>query len=234
MTLTLEDLQSEVTHALGGEPAAPHTPQKIVNRAGTHLYAMHEWRFANRAPYTLQVFADDPQVPLPPDIGRILRIASNGTQVIHIAGVPELSRRHLDSNVNSSTLYEFYGTVIYPAEDGTKPHIYVTPTPDSSDTDVARLWYRAGWVPLVSEEQVANVPAEAELLLVDLCREIAKGYDEDNLKQRLQGISQSMLYLETKRWDGQMQPQGTLENGYWTRGHPFVNTYRITDATAPT
>jgi hypothetical protein len=232
MALTLETLKAEVTNAIGGEPASPHTSTVIVNRAGTHLHTMHEWRFNNREPWTLTMTANDPRVPLPPDLGRIISIYTNGSQFIQLTGIPELARQALNETVSSSSLSSFYGSVIYPGNEGTEPHIYVTPTPTSNDSDVAQLWYRAGWVPLVEDTDTAAVPAQVELLLVDLVREVAKGYDEDNLKQRLQAVSQSLLYKETRRWDGQLMPQGTLSGGHW-QGRSTINTYVITDATAP-
>jgi hypothetical protein len=231
MTLTLETLKAEVQHALGGEPAAPHTTENMVNRAGTHLFTMHEWRFATRDPYTLKFVADEPRVELPEDFGRALRVRSNGSQWIKIVGVPELSLRAIE-NYESSALAAYYGTIIYPVTEEDTPHIYVTPTPTSADSDVARLWYRAGWIDLYTDTARAGIPTQVELLLIDLVREVAKGYDEDNLKQRLQAVSQSMLYLETKRWDGQQQPAGVIQGGHWDK-HYVPNTYIVEDATGP-
>ena len=229
--LKLEDLQAEVTHALGGDPAAPHTTTKIVNRAGTHLFSMHQWKFTNRDPWTMQFVADEPRVDLPPDFGRALRMRSNGSTWIHLVGLSELSERDV-ANYESSSLSAYHGTIIYPADDGTKAHVYVTPTPTSDDSDVAKLWYEAGWVPLVSPGDTALVPPQIELLLIDMVREIAKGYEEDDMKGRLQAISQSTLYRDARRWDGSQQPAGVIQNGFWERPDP-LNTFVTEEASDP-
>lgn len=221
--LTQKDLMEIVTHALGGASSdctLPH--ERIVNIAGQHLYNMHAWRWRERPPVDLHFVSGQSYLDLPIDLGQIRAYALNGlTQDFSFTTVQQIA--DLRDHSITPTGFHWWGTIVQPSQ----PHpsmpmppkrIELFPTPiEANVNDVLTLWYRATWVPLHEPSDAANIPNEAEPLLVELARAFAEGFIEERdrtVSVRVAEVTHGPIATALRQMDSTAQPNyGPLRGG---------------------
>ena len=230
MTLTLLDLKRRAQQARGGAPSAELTDLEVVNDAGNHLYTMHRWKFADRAPVTLDLVANQEWVDLPGDFGQLIHIA-RGTQGFQFVSPYTLNQRRaigVTATAGSGNTF-WVTTALRPTKTVSgRPQtprttvLLIVPTPSTSSTAAATLAYRAGWVRLLADSDLAEVPIYAENLLKTIVRAFALGYEEDSLEERLGRLRASDVYRSCADHDGTVQQEwGPIGSG------SAVDTYSV-------
>lgn len=216
--LTLTNLKSHVTHALGGTPASEITSADIVNQAGRHMFS-YSWKFRSRPTVDMSTVSSQSYVDLPSDVGEIITIRmKNGlNDSIQLTSYDKLL---LIRNGSISTGRQFHAAVSYYDSTGVAdttiavtPRLEIAPTPTA--VDQISIFYRAKWPGLTEDASIAPVPDWAEALLIAYVRAFAQGYEEENFMQRVAEIDQSPLYHRTAVQDGMLLPEyGPIEGGH--------------------
>lgn len=221
--LTLTNLKSHVTHALGGTPASEITSTDIVNQAGRHMFS-YAWKFRSRPSVDISMVASQSYVDLPSDVGEIITIRmKNGlNDSIELTSYDKLL---LIRNGSLSTGRQFHAAISYYDSTGvTDTTIAVTPrlelAPTPTGVDQISIFYRSKWAGLSNDSDIAPVPDWAETLLISYVRAFAQGYEEENFMQRVAEIDQSPLYHRTAVQDGMLLPEyGPIEGGHISSYH---------------
>lgn len=218
--LTLTNLKSHVTHALGGSPASEITAVDIVNQAGRHMFT-YSWKFRVRPSTDISTVSSQSYVDLPTDVGEIItiRMKDGLNDSIELTSYDKLL---LIRNGSLSTGRQFHAAISYydsTAVDNTavavKPRLELAPTPTA--VDQITLVYRAKWSDLSSDEDIATIPDWAESLLIMYVRAFAQGYEEESFMQRVAEVDSSPMFHRTAIQDGMIQPEyGPLEGGHIT------------------
>ena len=216
--LTLTNLKSHVTHALGGTPAAEITSADIVNQAGRHMFT-YSWKFRARPSTDIPTVASQSYIDLPTDVSEIItiRMKDGLNDSIELTSYDKLL---LIRNGSLSTGRQFHAAISYYDSTGTesttvalKPRLELAPTPTA--VDQISLVYRAKWPNLSADTDIAPIPEGAESLLIAYVRAFAQGYEEENFMQRVAEIDASPLFHRTSVQDGMIQPEyGPLEGGH--------------------
>lgn len=230
MALTLAGLRTVLTHALGGgDPAvivtdATTTKDQIINEAGRFLCTMHQWKFLERPPATLDFTASTAYVPLPADFMELIAYtyASALTSAFQLTTFQSLASLRA-ANLNATAVY--YGCIVQPTQAATTSappiaRLELYPTPAASVTGALSVWYRAGWTEFAggaATTVIANIPTWAETLLVTLVRNFARGYEEDRLEELLAEVVNGPFFQMAKDRDGLIQPdygQLNMQRGF--------------------
>lgn len=233
--LTLSDLQSEVRHALGGgEPSSERTSTQIVNEAGNYLFTMHQWNFRNRPQLTITIPADQDYVELPHDFGTCVTTPRIDGLTTDFAFT---SHSYLMLLRDQSLLpegFDVFGAIVYPASPAPgvampRPRIELHPTSSSDGT--LRISYRARWIPLTQDNDVANVPEYAEGVLRECVRAVAQGYEDDDIAtkdQRLAMVAAGPCFMAARSEDAHAQSDvGVVRNGQAQRLMSAMNAGAI-------
>ena len=214
MSITLATLKQHVQHALGGSVASQLDETTIVNEAGRHMF-MTPWKFRERPPATLTFVASQQFVELPSDFGEI--IAANMTDGLvrsfTFTTFHDLVQRR-STSTGSTNHYWLAVSHPAPSNDGDPlpaARLELYPTPTSADQ--ITIAYRANWIPLVNDSDVALVPDYAESSLIALVRAFALGYEEEGMEIRVGEIESGVMWHRLKEKDGLVQPDyGPLRN----------------------
>ncbi len=244
MTLTLDQLKKRARQARGGPPSAELTDEEVVNDAGNHLYTMHRWKFADRAPVDLNLVANQEWIDLPDDFGQIIRLARGTDSIVLTTPFEMNQRRALGVTTTDSTGNTFHGTI------GLRPDktvsgrplaprttvLLLQPTPVADGTAAVVMDYRAGWTTLVAPSDPAVVPVYTENLLKALVRAFALGVEEDSLEERLERVQASRIFRTCAAHDGTVQQSwghisGSAVDMYSTRHR--INPLATETAAAP-
>ena len=230
MALTLTDLKDAATYVVGEEHDPRFDLTRIINSAGHFLFGMHSWRWRERPVATLSFTKDQAYVSLPSDFGwGELTKLTMSDQSSYIDPQPttlgeiEWMRQQWEMH----TPYYYWYALAYPTQTSTSaapavPRLEVYPTPDANDADAMKLNYRAGWVELSSNSNVANVPAFMENYLLRLVRAYASqaaGVDPPDKNDQLEVVLDSEELWTLKRMDGAAQANlgdvtgGMLQDG---------------------
>lgn len=220
--LTLANLKSHVTHALGGgEPAAELSSAGIVNEAGRFLFSMHPWEFRSRPPVAIDFIADQSYAALPDDFGNIVGYSmTDGLNTgLTLTTIHDLVQRRTGSTGTPQT---YWGAIVQARSAnrarGLPPvRLELYPTPTETSRGALTLAYLADWVDLVDDADVAQVEPFVESLLIALVRAFAKGYEEDEvgtIDARLQQVRDGYLFASAVQHDGMKQMElGPIQNG---------------------
>ncbi len=229
MSLTYDNLVS-VIQAVTNAVAAPSGigDALILNSAGEHLFNMHPWNFREGASTTLKFVPEQNYVELPIDFGGVTAYAMASTQQAFEFTTPQILAELIDSSV-SATGYRWWGAIVQPAAPTAKQalpnkQIDIYPTPASVAT--LRLWYRRGWVTMVSGD-IAQIPTFVEPLYVELVKAFALchwanqgGSPNFGVYENLAAVENSPLFHACALRDGMDQPDyGFLEGGAIAQGN---------------
>jgi hypothetical protein len=215
MALTLTQLQDFVTHALGGAPASQLSTARIVNYAGQYLMGMRAWRFAERPPVTLSTTAGNRRIQLPLDLRSILAVSGSATSKIELV-TPEYLAWLENVPTQHQGAVGFWCALCFPPSNETNryPFLLCYPEPSTSQADIGKLYYRAGWIDLIQGTDIAPVPVYAEGLLIALVRQMALGLEQDQLEERLSMVQGSAVWRNACQADGGAQEhQGRMTGG---------------------
>tara|TARA_R110000824_G_scaffold270913_1_gene459408 strand:- start:113 stop:712 length:600 start_codon:yes stop_codon:yes gene_type:complete len=176
---------------------------------------MSLWKFRERPPVTLTFVASQEYVELPGDLGEI--IAANMTDGLvrsfTFTSFHDLVQRR-STSTGATNHYWLAVTHPAPSNDGEpfpSPRLELYPTPTS--TDQITIAYRANWVPLVTDSDIALIPDYAESALIALVRAFALGYEEEGMEMRVGEVESGVMWLRLKEKDGLIQPDyGPLRN----------------------
>jgi len=216
--LTLTNLKSQVSHALGGSPSTEITSADIVNQAGRHMFTF-SWKFRVRPSTPVTTTASTSYANLPTDVGEIItaRMRDGLNDSIELTSYDKLL---LIRNGSLSTGRQFHAAVSYYNATGDDsptaaltPRLELAPTPTAVDT--IDIIYRAKWSELSDDDDIAAVPDFAESLLILYVRAFAQGYEEENFIQRVMEVDSSPMFHRTAIQDGMIQPEyGPIDGGH--------------------
>jgi hypothetical protein len=237
MALTLAGLRTVITHALGGgDPAVivtdvTTTKDQIVNEAGRFLCTMHQWKFLERPPTSLDFTAATAYVPLPSDFMELIAYSYSSalTSAFQLTTFQSLAMLRA-ANLNATAVY--YGCIVQPTQVNTTTappiaRLELYPTPASTITAALNVWYRAGWTEFAgggATTVIANIPTWAETLLITLIRAFARGYEEDRLEELVSEVAGGPVFQMAKDRDGLIQPdygQLNMQRGFTTAEYRF-------------
>lgn len=178
---TLLDYQNTVEHAVGGTMDSRHTSTQMVNDAGRFLCRMTDWKWLERPPIDLTLVADAEFIVLPADFGAILSLSVPDGVIysIHQVGLHEIESRRNYSQFDS---FRYFVALAYPGQGSRRrpakqPRLEVYPT---SQVDfIFTTMYRGDWVDLEKAKDVPIIAREYERLLVEICRAMARGIEDD-------------------------------------------------------
>lgn len=223
MALTLANLRAMAQHILGGAPgtivtSATATGNLMVNEAGRRLAMSHTWKWLERNPTTLDLTSGQAYIALPtdfahliaceaaPSLGRCLNLTTFG-------GLAEMRARLI------TTTGAYFAAIVQPTQAAANsapgaPRLELWPTPGANVTAAFAIWYRAKWTELSSDTDVANVPLWIEPLLCQMVRAVAKGYEEEDIDDRIDRVLGGGTFAQAIEHDGQIQPDyGPIEGG---------------------
>lgn len=217
MALTLQQLEDQVELVWGSEHDGRLSMADVVNEAGRYLFDMHSWSWRKRPVASLDFVANQPYMTLPEDFGFgeviSLTMADAVLYGIQPATLPEIEEWRQSSLSTSGYLY--YWALSYPGQITSTdapsfPRIELFPTPSASESDAAKLSYRAGWRTLTAGQDVASIPAPMDALLINIVRAYAADRAMTLTRPResfptLDAIEQSALLNSLKRGDGARQ-----------------------------
>lgn len=223
MAVTLHQLADYAEHAVGSQFDGRLDVYDIVNQAGHHLTTLHPWTWLQRSVQRLDFVADQPFVNLPADFARLENVEATDsiTRDVYITTLDTVERHRQDLVVS---VWDYFVALEWPPQDNKEapaegPRLAIWPTPVSDTRNALRLIYEAGWRRLTAADEVANVPAWIEPLLIEVVRTFARGYIDDqrgqaSLTQRLESLANSQFLRDFKERDGGQQPVlGYLSGG---------------------
>jgi hypothetical protein len=102
------------------------------------------------------------------------------------------------------------------------PRLELYPTPTTGDE--MTIAYRAKWVDLDEDDDIAMVPDFAESCLIALARAFALGYEEEGLEVRIAEVEMGPVWQRALEKDGIIQPTyGEIRNGALSMIQPRHN-----------
>lgn len=240
MPLTLLQLEGEVYHALGGNPAPEHTRVSIVNRAGQYLMTMHQWRFREGKAATVATVASQNYIELPDDFGgELLSITASDAlnDSVTLVDLADIDMMRGSSVTVTST--SFWGALSTPANAYDRTRVELYPTPSSAVNLLVR--YRMGWRELANDADKANVPVSLENLLIELVRVFARGIEQEDvasLGTRLAVLETEPVFISAVNSDGIRQPsygpmRGTAMETSVMGGYSSLDQGRWSDVSDP-
>jgi hypothetical protein len=212
MAITVTNLQSAITHALGGAVASQLNTIQIINEAGRHLCGMHPWRLLIRPPTTLNFTAAQAYVALPADFGQNAIVKYNENVLTSFLwGTPEQIAEERQANRLPPAHY--IGCIVQPTQAavGSAPpvqRIELAPTPAANLTAALSLWYRAAWTEITTGTDVPNLPIYCDSLMTAIVRAVAKGYEEDDIEgvdERLARLMRGAIFETAVQRDSNSQ-----------------------------
>ena len=180
MPITLAQLEDHVEHAIHGEADPRIAPVDLVNQAGEFFASMAHWRFLDRNPVNLTLVADQSWLALPSDF-RSIQSATFGDNLARSFELVDLTRIIWLRGSAQITSTMFYAAVTWPGQtDVTSsppaPRLELFPTPNADVTgNPVVIDYNAGWEPMSSATDVANVPNWIIPLLIEVVRQYTLG-----------------------------------------------------------
>ena len=225
MTVTAKQLKDHVSHALGGSVASQLSDIGIVNEAGRHMFNT-PWLFRNRPPADITFESSRDYVELPLDFGEMIAAnMKNGlVQTFSFTTFDDLIHRR---RTNTGATSHYWIAISYPsmttdqtAVPGPRLELYPTPTTGDEMT----IAYRAKWVDLDEDDDIAMVPDFAESCLIALARAFALGYEEEGLEVRIAEVEMGPVWQRALEKDGITQPTyGEIRNGALSMIQPRHN-----------
>ncbi len=221
-----------IAHAIGGREPSEQVggALDLANRAGTILFNMYTWDFTLRIA-TIDKTAAQSYLELPPDFEEIESIQATDTLTnsMHLTSLEDLLYRKTFTLDQSN--FNFYGALTYADSsdsEGGPPvaQIDIHPTPQDTEAGAFTVAYRRRWPKLVEDNDQIGVPEFAEELYIQICREVAKGYEGDRmdgsaltLADRISKIKNSWLFEDAKAKDSRAQSDyGPIINGHIDSG----------------
>lgn len=218
MALTLAQLRSHATFAVGGSIPTDIGVDAVVNFAGRHLYTMHKWRWAERPLSSLGFTADQSYVALPSDLLQITGAWAGAdlSSSFRLVTPHEIAERRKGSTVTTG---EYVGAMVWPTQTNQTtamgaPRLEIHPTPAANVTAAISLMYRAKWIELTDAAHIANVPEWIDPLLSELVSACARGFIEDRRSELLDQVAMGSTFRNAVTTDIQQQPEyGEVRNG---------------------
>ena len=176
MTVTAKQLKDHVSHALGGSVASQLSDIGIVNEAGRHMFNT-PWMFRNRPPADITFVSGEDYVELPADFGEMIaaNMKDGLVQTFSFTTFDDLIHRR---RTNTGATSHYWIAIAYPGmstnqTEVPRPRLELYPTPTTGDE--MTIAYRAKWVDLDEDDDIAMVPDFAESCLIALARAFALG-----------------------------------------------------------
>lgn len=218
MPLTLRQLMQYAEHAAGDGFDGRTPAADIVNAAGQNLAAAHDWQWLARAPVDLASTAGQGYTTLPSDFAELEAI-HHASVVVHRVDLGELAlyRKYRDQDTPN---FDYYVAVGYEADTAgaMTARLEIWPAPSTTETNLFQLVYRAGWLPLAADTDVARVPVWIEPLLIEYVRVegriAAAGGGSLEAEQLRERLGNGQLMRQSLRRDGATQVRiGRLRGG---------------------
>lgn len=209
---------------------------EVVNDAGHHLVAMHSWPWLERPSVALDFVADQNYVTLPSDFSQLIGRGIVGVRTTRVAvtftTLPDLElRRQATESVDDNYYVALeYATQANTASNPAGARLAVWPTPSANSTGALQCSYRAGWIRLDDAEDVPNVPANVEYLLVEIVRAFARSFvaepGKDQLQEDLVRIEKGPIASRLRAHYGSAQNDlGMMTGGIVEQFQPLIRNY---------
>jgi hypothetical protein len=228
MARTALELVNHVEHAAEGDLDPRLDPLRIVNDAGRYLCAMHEWTWLERPPANLSFVADTDYVVLPTDFNQMISVEPTSSIVIQVfmTTISTLLKLRADQ---VTSVFDYTVALEYPTQSATtarpgSARLAVYPTPGSNDSNVLKLFYKAGWIELDGNADVPNTPEDCDSLLIEIIRQMTLGYTAskaggDSVRKRIEGLRESELFKTfARRYGADSWDLGQMQGGIVNRG----------------
>ena len=215
--LTLAQLEDHVSMAIGRSPDGRSTGKDIVNEAGQYLFSMHEWMWASRPSVVVTAASNLSYAELPLDFGTPtgIEVTDALTIDVHMTTMQHVLELRANTLI---AVFDYWVAVVFPSQVDRSsppppPRLEMWPTPTADRT--FNVSYRARFIPLVDQDDVANVPPHMETLLIELVRAVAKGrHTQSSVTKELGEIEGGVWLHQLKDNDGMTQPNiGTVHGG---------------------
>lgn len=215
MALTLTKLRNRIKLALGGVVSSNIDQDDIINEAGRQLVIMHDWKWLERPPASLNFTLNTAYVPLPADFGELIELQYNADalNLFTLGSFADVAKLRTSGYIAPA---QYVGVIVNPGQATTAgappvPRIELVPTPVASVTAALTVWYRAAWTEMTFSDgsEVPNVPIWLHSLLSELVTAVAQGYNEKDagsMSARLGEIQTGPLFENAKTHDGSIQP----------------------------
>lgn len=220
MSLTYQDLISEVRHASGaGQTGSVEGPSfvDVATQAIGYFNSMHGWEGMIRPEKSISLVAGQDYIDLGEDVRDVIKLAYNQGEIAWFewrgaAEITELRAREGDD----STRGGYYGcreTRVVAGSGALIQAVSLYPAVTASVTDAFRLRYRALLLPpgdLDQDTAYMGIPPLLEPLLRRLARIYSESiYERDgrDLEDRLEGLERSQALEKLKQADGALQPE---------------------------
>lgn len=191
----------------------------IVNLAGQWLVNAHPWEWLKSAETTIDTVADQPWVALPTDLRSVIDVQPTDGRTRYFTMTTPTQLVILRTEGTSSNLHT-WGTVVYapPADGAPAARLDLWPTPTETATAVYTIRYTRDWKPVTTDQDLVDIPAYMEPLLVFATREYARGLEEEDggvpAYARLDALKASSVWRECAQRDGGISSElGTLQGG---------------------
>lgn len=228
LNLTLPELRRHVRHAaqlnVSTAKNDPLDEDRIINLAGDMFYNCHQWKFRERPPVNLSLVANQDHVDLPPDFGEQTGYQVNG---LNFGVAFTTIKAIMDLRATAITVSQnyWYAAIVYPAQVSVKQppppaRMEIWPTPSAAHSERIQLSYRARWIPIAAEDDVAPVPTYAQGALIQVVRAFSAGYLERLMEPQggldaiLRAIMEGPIFEAAVTADGLTQSDyGPMTNG---------------------
>jgi len=224
MSLTLMHLVDAFTSILGEDHDARWDDATLCNQAGQYLFDMHEWQWRKRPSVTITLGAGQTYADLPGDLDHIISVqaANNSGRDVFLTTSEIIAGFRASSATSVGT--SFWTALEYPDQPDSQspprgPRLALFPAASAGDQIVVNG--RNTWTTLLLPQQVANVPAKMEMLLVELVRAFARSAASPAMtfSEAVEPIEQSSMLRRLKLADAMAQGNlGQMEGGVLSRG----------------
>lgn len=223
MALSVKEADDHLIHAIGG-PLVGISNQRILDEAGSRLYAQEPWVFLKRPSRALDLTALQEYIPLAADFGSIQSlnyatstyISIQATSMVEIARMREIGYPD-DGLLHYSTDFRVNATTGKPS-----PSLEIYPTPTTTQVGALLLYYRAGWVKIVDSGDLSNtyisgIPEFLEGIYLDFVRAVAIGRQTNAIGAAIRTVIESddfraaVKYDRTIQWEHGPMSGGGLE-----------------------
>lgn len=254
--ITLTELENHCKQALEGATTLPQSISlvDIINFAGRWFTSVNPWNFRDRPPVSLSLRADVPYLDLPFDFGEQLGYQMSDGLNFGITFTTIQQILHLRATTVTVSQNYYWASIVQPSQVAANlpmppPRIELWPEPKSDREDIMVFAYRAKWAELryqvsgglehsedVEEDDVANVPDYAEMVLIEACRAFAIGWGErlsqpqGGVHELLKALMTGPIWLALMATDGLQQvDQGLMMGGAIQARYPS-HTWRSASA----
>lgn len=218
--ITLRDIIDEVQLATRAGLRDELSEANFANRVGRRWSHMHRWRYLDGKSYLFFTVVDQIEYVLPADLGELEIIYGEQDTFTSWEVVSIVSWTDWHSAVRrdiGTFAGRFYGalnyeTVTVDSVEQVRPVLSLTPKPTFARE--LRVVYRRSWTPVVSTDDVVNIPPFAEEAFLELVRMMALAFNApttdgnpDPMGAMIANFRAGATFDDAKRADGMTQPR---------------------------